>query len=208
MEEPYLTLFTIAVNTLITYFLLNRQERRLSEKAFQQQIKFQRTHEKRVETLENIYQKFQAFGKAARHELWNLMGNESRGKPIEFTKEDVEYLKDFNVGRDELDECRNYFKKNRLYLTESTAEEIDKIINKAYFTYGMVSMVSKSGDMLDRRDALINFLNERIEEEGYNIHKMDPENPNLLILLSELALYTSTFTERLETLYRASADID
>ena len=61
MDEPLLTLLTIAANTLITYFLLNRQEKRLEQKAFQQQVKFERNHEKEVETLQDLYQKYVAY---------------------------------------------------------------------------------------------------------------------------------------------------
>jgi len=53
-----LTLLTIAANTIIIYFLINRREKRLSKKLFEDQVKFQRLHEKRVEVQHKKFREF------------------------------------------------------------------------------------------------------------------------------------------------------
>lgn len=209
MEEPYLTLFTIAINTLITYFLLNRQEKRLAEKAFQQQVKFQRSHEKRMEVLENLYQKVLAFQRAFSDELGKIIYADYSAegiKPLEWTAANIARLKGFLAGEEERQECLTYLKDNRIYLPNSMATEIDSTIRKTFFAYKIIMFVHYFSHF--DLETTIHFLNVQIEESGNVISKIDPYDPNLSHLLEQLRLYVSACTDTVEALYRSAADIN
>src|SRR5258705_9572997 len=126
MNQTTLTIITIAANAIITgiivYTIQKKIENALAKRMeefkinlqyslFEQQTKFKRIHEKRVETLETLYQKFTVFRLELVRILYDavsackLSGNQLTINDKEI-KECTKKLDDFN----------HYFINSRLYL--------------------------------------------------------------------------------------------
>jgi hypothetical protein len=152
MDEPLLTLLTIAANTLITYFLLNNQAKRHKKSMeefkaslqflnFEQQTKFAEMYPKRVEALENLYHKYGNFCHAL--SVWEI---KSRNRQINLERFGLPNGKvDYETASAELQktltDLETYFHTKRLILPTVLVEEISDIILKAELTKTSIAAV-------------------------------------------------------------------
>jgi len=167
MDPIFLTLLTIAANTLITYFLLNRQERRLAQKSFEDQLKSKMVHEKKFQTLETLYQKYLAFERAFSSAIWSLQYVHSEHRRIKFITTDLALLKDFEGGYGKLEECIDYLDENRIFLPDSMATEIRTMFVNSSFPHTIIRYISELNT--NQKEEFANAVNEELPNAKFNL---------------------------------------
>src|SRR6266496_257075 len=124
MDAPLLALLIIAANTLITYFLLNRQEKRLAQQNFKYQTRFADLYTKRVRTSEVMIQKYLAFRTAVVRlagSLHDHINSEGKNPPERLISEN-------EIVKAKISELQEFYIENKLFLSPSLSEDVYGVI--------------------------------------------------------------------------------
>ena len=213
--DPITTIIvTVLANAIVTgvivYLIQKRIERSYARQMeefkadlqysnFEQQTKFARSQEKRVEALEGIYEKFLDVT-SAEHEV------------IDETKEAIEHSPDetrfegvFSKHKDvwwKLNQFWQYYAANRLYLPESIAEGVSDIWRNALIIDSMASR------FMGTPHNNINLPVEWVkgEMEGLELEIAEDGVMTPYALLDELSAEMDRQTRSLEKLYKSVAE--
>jgi len=113
MDSILSALFIVAANTLITYFLLRRQEQRLQYEVFEQQQKFSAMHPKRVEVLQTLYEKYNNFVDTFYEWSQGIEADIKAGKKVDIAHFSVDEPEEVDK---KLSDFWHYLTDNRLFL--------------------------------------------------------------------------------------------
>ena len=213
MDQLTLSLLTIAVNALITYFLLKRQENRYAKILFEDQVKFKMIHEKRVETLENLYKKFVVFNKTLEKVIRDLLKHNSSTTTKGMLWVWERDLKPFEDQAEKLAEVNNYFEDNRIFLPDNVVKLVSEIISNARFPYMLVTSLYffLSEVRLEEHKLLELFarlINNNIDTYGRDMSKIDSDHPDLVKMFDDIVFRMHAYTRTLEDTYKSVADSD
>jgi hypothetical protein len=208
MNPITLMLLTVVANALVTgiivYLIQKRIERSYTRQMeefkaslqysnFEQQTKFAKIHEKRVETLETLYQKYSLIRDSFREIIGELNIAENKYK-MEGSK--------YSPHRELLDDFRFYFETNRLFLTPETSGEINEICLTAERVNVALRLLfvehEKTSEAILWANAYLHDLR--------NVDILNPKKPNYTKLLSQMYRKIQEQTQRLETIYKSVAD--
>jgi hypothetical protein len=198
MDDPtFNTLLIIAANALVVYFLLKRQEQRLSKKLFEDQVKFQRLHEKRVEALETLHKKFRQFADSIDEMIKQGTKIKSWYKPL--TLEDLAEI-NLKVTED-LKEVRRYFSEVKLFIPDKAQNTLSDIFNRAEYIHDSVRLALYTEDWGVPKTMWVKEVQQFTGAAPEMMHSVS----KILYSLSE---YLNLETAMIEALYKSIADTE
>ena len=134
---------------------------------FEQQIKFARLHEKRVQTLEALYQKYKIFRDTLYKwiESINLhMMGDALLLRIDIDRD--RHLQQQSEVRTKLNDCLDYFETNRLLFSVDLVNEIWHIFFEAGNAHSLISMALDPDELPSSLEAWSNY---RAKIEGFYV---------------------------------------
>ena len=198
LQKRSYTTLTAVVNALVTAaiggIVLYRIQKKIDNSYFEQQTKFKRLHEKRVEALETFYHKFVVFS----DNLSEIIENTRNGVQTD-GKNFKEIQKQLTEKHEDL---LHYFENNRLFLPDTINDEIWKIIINS----GLLSPIV-AGIFFDRdiRRAVPDWWTEMIIELFHlEVSGLDLRNPD--VFLKEIEKIIKKQSRTLENLYKSVAE--
>jgi hypothetical protein len=170
---------------------------KLQYENFEQQTKFSRTYQNRVETLANLYQRFIIYKTDFNHMVHEAS---QLGHSPESISTTVSAMIMENRGKYE--EFRMYFENNRLYLPDNISTAIRDLLLRHDLMYLAIHMFSD-----DRPESFIKVGNSAIKALGFEVNvESDFERPEFLSLIWQMDKEVYTQAERLERLYKSVAE--
>ena len=226
MNPIILMIVTVLANAIVTgiivYLIQKRIESSYTKKLeefrarlqlsnFEQQTKFAKIHAKRVEALENLYQKFvivsvgftEMIDKAI-EDYPRLVGLAASMDINGFNTLSIE-APDFENLELKLYEFWAYFGTNRLFLSSGSAQEIENIYLRTGSLIRLIPEMRLFFGYDNLSPDLFYSLNHTIKMLELKIGRIKKQ-PDLLLLLGELPEEIRKQTERLEKLYKSVAD--
>jgi hypothetical protein len=202
MDPVTFLVFDALLTGILIFGFQKYWEYRYSQKQFQGQLKSKMIHEKRVVTLETLFKKYSEFmylsGELQQEAVItrpSITGNNS-------------YLKEkLKVATDKIQEVRNYFNDNRLYLPESLVEKISNIVIESIrLNLEMRDIIFRTNweEELDK-EKVAEVTKYFISKNTQYIWRPITDIPSLLnAIWAELFLYQNI----IEAAYRSIADIE
>jgi hypothetical protein len=112
-------IFTTTFTGIVVYFLQKRIENKFARSLFEFQKKFSINHEKEIETLKLLYQKFLVLSKEFRNLSRRILNS---SHDIKESQEEIEEaIENFWQEMNSYDE---YFMENRIFLPNDTARKV------------------------------------------------------------------------------------
>jgi len=191
-------ILTVVLNALVTgtliFYFQKRMETRFEQRSFEDQTKFKRLYEKRVEALETLYQKFIVFT----DHLKEVIENSRRGEQVDHEMYDIVRTQSTEKYKDLL----HYFENNRLFLSDKTNEAVWKIIISDGLLRSLVI-----GVFLDStyRETVPYWFREQLPELfDSEATELELRNPD--VYLQEIERIIKKQRRTIESLYKSVAD--
>jgi hypothetical protein len=183
-----LIIVTAVINLAISNFVFLRYQKKIensfAKSLFEHNTKFLRSHEKAVETLDNLFKKYVDFETSMRKTLNNAF--DLFDSPYDQNRIVQQLLELSNIYID----FRSYYHANSLYLSEDVNDFFTRVsfINKALYEIveKILMMPSKNNqpDTLSKDIETVNFLIKLISElTKVNLFIFDPKNPEMIRIL-------------------------
>ncbi len=194
MDTTTSLILTVTINALVTgviiFLFQKRVERREATKAFQEQTKFKRFHEKRAETLEALYPKFRLFS----DELNNLLQVAFIGTN-EF-EVDPAVLEDIKKN---MQIFGQYLDDNKILLETKEAYDLHNIYWSFHSIHAIISFLYVDPHKVTEDTIEIaNDLIKRLPE----IKPVNPKDPKYVALAVGIYNQTRILVEQVEAIYR------
>jgi DNA-binding transcriptional regulator/RsmH inhibitor MraZ len=206
---------TITINSIVSILVFSRYQKsielsfakqleefkaNLQYTNFEQQTKFVRSHQKRVETLDTLCHQFGEFSKeitiVGRKTMMKIWDKESIPKD--------EFEKKIDKGFEKLYEVSTLLHNNQIYLPKSTFVEIREILKKS----GDAALLSMSFGSLSSQMAIsIKFTNESIKTSGLAVKKVNPKRPDDILFIQEVINEIEGLRERMGQIYKSEAEL-
>jgi hypothetical protein len=212
MDPIFLTFLTIAANTLITYFLLSRQEDRytksleefrakLQDESFERHAKFKDIHTKRVKVLEEYYRWFSDLVGT----LNDLINDVIFSQKKRITLDPEAFEKRNNEVKEKISSAWDYIETNRLYIPRNVHNELShlqiKIVTAQHYT-NILFLEYKSTDQVPQN--LIDEISKQLE-----VRAQDPETlVHPADVLGIIFIAVAVQKRRLESIYKSIADTE
>ncbi len=200
MDAPLLALLIIAANTLITYFLLNRQEKRLAQQNFKYQTRFADLYTKRVRTSEVMIQKYLAFRTAVVRlagSLHDHINSEGKNPPERLISEN-------EIVKAKISELQEFYIENKLFLSPSLSEDVYGVIVFGVVIDLLFSRIIHDPMVKQLPDDWIRILTQiPIVPEGESV-----EGQDVSWLIQLLVTKLRNLSDHLERVYRFETAIE
>ncbi|HMX17683.1 MAG TPA: hypothetical protein PLN79_14785 [bacterium] len=166
---------------------------------FEQQTKFTRTFQKKIETFEVLHQKLNLLGQSM-NSLANLIKNEITASS---QKKSEEYDKATETVSTSYLDFLHYYTENRLYLPDQSIETIEKISTKV----GMLSMLIGLSGMISTAPLesvtwATSWANREIKKIDLDIKSINPKKPNVPLFIDQIIKEMKYQIEALEKHYK------
>ena len=216
LPEPLATAILTATFTgLVIFFLQKRVENSFAKKLeefkanlqlsnFEQQTKFVKLHEKKVEVLETLYRMFlpipTEYNNYTIEELYSYSENIPLLESIQKQRSSPVNVENLRV---KLDEFWNYFVSNRVFFSDKTIDEIEGIYRK---TQALIKIVPSYVLLLlnfgDFGTEVIHDIDKELKTLDLKITQIDKKE-DFLVFVHELADEMKRQAKKLEKLYRS-----
>ncbi len=168
---------------------------------FEQQTKFTRTYQKKIETLELLNGKMILLWKNL-NSLAILIKNNISASSI--TKKDAE--KEYDAATEIVSssylDFLHFYTENRLYLPDQSIKEIEEITKKVG---GLCILINFSYLIHGSPPELISWANDGIKRFGLNIKKINAKKPNVILFINQILEEMKNQKEVLEKHYKYMA---
>ena len=187
-------ILTVVLNALVTGVIVSyfnkRLETKFAKRLFEDQVKFQRTHQKRAETLEALYPKFRVFS----DQLNKLLENAFIEKN-EFVA-DPEVL---DAIRKNFHSSKEYFEDNKIFLDTKEVYDIERIYISFWYIQQIIKFLYL--DPYNITDEKASMANAFIKDvPGLNL--INPKEPQYVKLALDIFNQTLNLVEQVEKIYR------
>ncbi len=181
----------------ILFIFQKKIENSFAKSLFEHQTKFSKTYKDRMETLENLYQKFTIYKVDFSHMV------EEASKlgyfPEKFSTTVSTMIME---NRRKYEEFRTYFASNRLYLSDNTCTEIHHLLARHDLMDMAIYMFFD-----DIPEGFIKVGNNAIKALNFEVDsKSDFERPDFLSLILQTEKEVQSQAETLERLYKSVAE--
>ena len=199
MNNIALIIVTAFINLAVSNFLFLRYQKKIEstfiKSVFEYQTKFTRNHEKTVETLETIYQKFQELQVKVNRNIMNIIVSSENDLP------DDEHRNELKAVFEKADNLQEYYFARRIYLEEKTSEQIGQIVNKTKLLNLSIHMALIIFDAPDKEmPKMISAL--KISAENWGDIKIDEASFDAKEYLYEVMALLNSYSATLEHYYR------
>ncbi|HKJ80295.1 MAG TPA: hypothetical protein VKA10_12200 [Prolixibacteraceae bacterium] len=200
------TIFVTAfINVFITGFVSSvvffryqkRIEETMAKSLFEYETKFSRNHEKKVETLEELFQKYSDFRIKFNRYLFD------GEKSIRELKDDKREIAEIQI-----EDIQSYFRSHRIFIDVDIATKLDTVFNNSsrlFLFAGMLSFLPED-DFSSTASAILHFLIEKsVELKGFDTGADGyPIFDNSVFVNGVIGL-VSDYSKTIEKIYRDSA---
>ncbi len=182
---------------VIVYLFQKNFEAKLQKSLFEHQTKFSKTYKDRMETLENLYQKFIIYKADFSHVV-------DEGSKLGYFPERISATVSTMIieNRRKYEEFRTYFEKNHLFLSDNTCTEIRSLLARHDLMDMAIYMYFD-----DIPEGLVKLGNSAIKTLNFEVDiKSDFERPDFLSLILQTEKEVQSQAETLERLYKSVAE--
>jgi len=174
---------------------------------FEKQTKFVRNHEKAVATLENLFKKY-ADVKLKLASIYYDVENFYK-----YFDAQVPFDDKFKIASEKIDDFRDYFSANRIFLSEDAVDLVSKItvFNVFILTLANIAITFHKDKLPKNSIDSVHIINNNIEHINdffkINILKLDSNNPNMNIFTQQVIEEMNHLSDHLEKLFKLMSDI-
>jgi hypothetical protein len=197
---------TVILSGVILFLFQERIKTSLAKSLYEHQTKFSRNYEKQVETLETLYKKYLLFDEAFTDMVWTATDYRvtSVDKEIKIDFDAFNIVTEINLT---LDEFREYFMNNRLFLSAYSIAEVEKILWGISIMPTLIFSISLANEP-DDVESLNRIIKSHSHISPIKLSPLDAEKPNYPMLLSEMVQAVKRCSLTLERLYKSGADTE
>lgn len=196
-----LIIVTAFINLAVSNFIFYRYQKKIEDSfarsMLEYQTKFIRNHEKMVETLEVIYQKFSELRLETNRYIMNK---------ILSSENDVDSVRgDLDDAFKKADDLFDYFVSNKIHLSSESLLEIGEVIITSKMLYSILSMGFIVLDSPNKEmKYLIYAMKAAIKTWDIKINGVDEDNFNVKSVLVEIIEVLNNYSNIIEKHYRAA----
>jgi hypothetical protein len=193
-------LINVVVTSVIGGIIVYLIQKKIDASIFRNQTKFMRSHEKMVETLENLYKYYVEF----RDVCIRLMEKK-------YYDVDEKTLTDKDdLVQDKLKTISNYHRKNDIYLNSHDAKIVARIIFKSLIILTLIEGIAN--DYSSAPDIFIETFNRFIAnsispENGFDLSNINTTKASAEQYLSELTNEIDKILNSLGELYKSASNV-